>query len=79
MAMDAFMGAIQLVAFNFVPQGWAECNGQLLTIRQYPALFSLLGPQYGGDGRTTFGLPNLASPVSGLHFVIATQGTFPQR
>jgi microcystin-dependent protein len=77
--MDAFMGAIQLVAFNFVPKGWAECNGALLPIRTYPALFSLLGDQYGGDMKNTFGLPNLASPVAGLHFIIAVQGIFPQR
>jgi len=48
-----------LVAFNFAPQGFALCNGQTLPISQNTALFSLLGTQYGGDGRTTFALPNL--------------------
>lgn len=48
-----------MVGFNFAPRGWAFCNGQLLSIASYSALFSLLGTQYGGDGRTTFALPNL--------------------
>jgi microcystin-dependent protein len=48
-----------MVSFNFAPKGWAFCNGQLLPIAQNTALFSLLGTTYGGDGRTTFALPNL--------------------
>lgn len=56
--MDPFIGEIRLVGFNFAPKGWAICNGQLLPIAQYQALFSLLGTTYGGDGRTTFGLPD---------------------
>lgn len=58
-AQDAFIGEIKMVAFNFAPRGWAECNGQLLPINQNPALFALLGTIYGGDGRTTFALPDL--------------------
>jgi microcystin-dependent protein len=54
-----FIGEIRVVGFNFAPAGWALCNGQLLSISQNTALFSLLGTAYGGDGRTTFGLPNL--------------------
>src|ERR1700722_4759231 len=56
---DQFIGEIRAVAFNFAPLGWALCNGQLLPISQNTALFSFLGVNYGGDGRTTFGLPNL--------------------
>ncbi|MGH6834120.1 MAG: phage tail protein [Methylocella sp.] len=58
-----FLGQIFLVGFNFAPVGWALCNGQLLSIAQNTALFSLLGTQYGGDGIQTFGLPNLQSRV----------------
>lgn len=54
-----FVGEIRLFAGNFPPRGWALCNGQLLPIAQNTALFSLLGITYGGDGRSTFGLPNL--------------------
>src|SRR5690625_4414253 len=61
--MDTFIGTIQLFAFDFVPRGWAACNGQLLPISQHTALYSLLGTQYGGDGRTTFGLPDLRGRV----------------
>ncbi|MBK8556064.1 MAG: phage tail protein [Lewinellaceae bacterium] len=57
--MDTFIGNIMIFGFNFAPQGWAQCNGQLLAISQYTALFSLLGTTYGGDGRTTFALPDL--------------------
>ncbi len=57
--MDPFIGEIRLVGFNFAPQGWAFCNGQLMSISQNTALFSLLGTMYGGDGRTTFALPDL--------------------
>jgi microcystin-dependent protein len=56
---DPFIGEIRLVGFNFAPHGWAFCNGQLLQIAQNTALFSLLGTTYGGNGQTTFGLPNL--------------------
>ena len=57
--MDEFMGIIKLFAGNFAPRDWAFCNGQLLSISQNTALFSLLGTTYGGDGRTTFALPDL--------------------
>jgi microcystin-dependent protein len=56
---DAFLGEIRTFAGNFAPQGWAFCDGQLLSISQNTALFALLGTFYGGDGRTTFALPNL--------------------
>ncbi|HKX28051.1 MAG TPA: tail fiber protein [Blastocatellia bacterium] len=60
---DPFLGEIRMMSFNFAPKGWAECNGQLLSISQNSALFSLLGTNYGGDGRTTFALPDLRSRV----------------
>jgi microcystin-dependent protein len=56
---DQFVGEIRIFGFNFAPTGWALCNGQLMPISQNTALFSLLGTNYGGDGRSTFGLPNL--------------------
>ncbi len=58
-----FLAEIRIFSFNFPPKGWAFCNGQLLPINQNQALFSLLGTTYGGDGRTTFGLPNLQGRV----------------
>lgn len=61
--MDAFIGEIRIFAGNYAPQYWAFCNGQLLPIAQNPALFSILGVMYGGDGRTTFALPNLNGRV----------------
>jgi microcystin-dependent protein len=62
---DPFIGEIKMVSFNFPPKGWAFCNGQLLPINQNQALFSLLGTMYGGNGQTTFALPDLrgCSPV----------------
>ena len=57
--MNQFLGTIQMVGFNFAPQGWALCDGQLLQINQNQALFSLLGTMYGGDGVRTFALPDL--------------------
>jgi len=60
---EPFLGEIEIFAFNFAPTGWALCNGQLLPISQNTALFSLLGTQFGGDGRTTFALPNLQGSI----------------
>jgi microcystin-dependent protein len=77
--MDVFLGSIQLVAFNFAPNGFVLCNGQMMSIGQNAALYSLLGTIYGGDGVTTFALPKLSSPIEGLNFVIATQGLYPPR
>jgi microcystin-dependent protein len=58
-AQEPFIGEIRLFAGNFAPRGWAFCNGQLLAISQNSALFAILGTTYGGDGRTTFALPDL--------------------
>jgi microcystin-dependent protein len=56
---EPFLGEVRIFPFNFSPRGWAFCNGQLLPINQNTALFSLLGTTYGGNGQTTFALPNL--------------------
>lgn len=68
---EPFVGEIRMFAGNFAPRGWAFCDGQLLAVSQNDALFSLLGTIYGGDGRTTFGLPDLRGRIP-LH-----QGTGP--
>jgi microcystin-dependent protein len=60
---DPFVAEIRIFPFNFSPKGWAFCNGQLLPISQNTALFSLLGTTYGGDGKSTFALPNLQGSV----------------
>jgi microcystin-dependent protein len=57
---DPFIGEIRAFAFTYAPYGWATCDGQILNITQNTALYSLLGITYGGDGKTTFGLPNLS-------------------
>jgi microcystin-dependent protein len=64
--MDSMMGQITIFAGNFPPQGWKFCQGQILPISEYEALYTILGTTYGGDGQTTFALPNLSgrSPVS---------------
>src|SRR5215217_736462 len=65
--MDPFVAEIRVFPFNFAPSGWAFCNGQLMAIQQNTALFSLLGTMYGGDGKVTFGLPDLRGAVP-VHF-----------
>lgn len=70
-AQEPFLGEIRMFGGNFAPRGWAFCDGQILPINQNQALFSILGTTYGGDGRTTFGLPDLRGRVP-IH-----QGTGP--
>jgi microcystin-dependent protein len=65
--MQVFVGTIQPFAFNFAPTGWQQCNGQIVGINQNQALFSLIGTTYGGNGTTTFQLPNLQSRLP-LHY-----------
>jgi microcystin-dependent protein len=72
---DQYLSEIRLFSFGSAPRGWAQCNGQLLSISQNAALFSLLGTTYGGDGRTTFGLPDLRGRVP-LHFGSLAGGGF---
>jgi microcystin-dependent protein len=78
--MDPFIGEIRLVAFNYAPEGWALCDGRELPINHYQALFALLETKYGGDGVRTFALPKLkgADLLSGLNYVIAMEGVWPQ-
>jgi len=75
-----FLGQVVTFAFGFAPIGWAPCQGQLLRITQNQELFSLLGTTYGGNGVTTFAVPNLA-PISsgGPGYYIATDGIYPTR
>jgi microcystin-dependent protein len=93
--MEEYLGIIKLFAGNFAPRGWALCNGQLLSIAQNSALFAILGTAYGGDGVTTFALPDMrvrdsANPNGGTNYVgiegmpqmcyiICMQGIFPSR
>jgi microcystin-dependent protein len=74
---DPFLGEIRIVSWSFAPRGWAFCNGQLLPVSQNAPLFTLLGKTYGGDGQTTFSLPNLQglTPIHmGNGFTIGQQG-----
>lgn len=79
--MEPLLGQIQLLPYGFAPEGWAICDGQFLSIAQNSALFSLLGTQYGGDGKTTFALPNLTgkAPDPNMQYCIALQGVYPSR
>ena len=81
MDVDVLIGTIMLFPYNFAPSGWMSCEGQILTVNQYQALFSLIGAFYGGDGRTTFGLPNLrgAEPLPTIKYYIAMTGLYPSR
>src|SRR5438477_6814901 len=71
---DPFVAEIRIFPFNFAPKGWALCDGQLLPLSQNTALFSLLGTFYGGDGKSTFALPDLQGSVP-LHQGQSTTGT----
>jgi microcystin-dependent protein len=75
--MDAYLGEVKLLAFDWAPKGWAHCNGQILPIAQNQALFSLLGTVYGGNGITTFALPDMRgrAPVHMGH----GQGRIPRQ
>ena len=81
MDVDVLVGTIQLFPYNFMPSGWLTCEGQVLNITQYQALFALIGATYGGDGRSTFALPNLkgAEPLPTIRYYIALFGVFPSR
>lgn len=79
--MDYIIGEIKLFAFPFAPTGWMSCEGQVLPITSYKDLFSLIGTTYGGDGKTSFALPNLkgVEPVPQMKYYIAVQGIYPDR
>ena len=79
--MDYIIGTITLFPYNYTPMGWALCNGQILSIAQYSAVFALVGTTYGGDGQTTFGIPNMQGlePIPGMNYFFCLEGVFPQR
>lgn len=77
--MDPYIGSLLLVAFPYAHEGFMPCDGRLLQISQYNALFALLGTQFGGDGHTTFALPKVDGPTEHLHWVIAVNGMWPSR
>ena len=77
---SAFVGEVRAMPFGFVPQGWAPCQGQVLPISDNENLFQLIGTTYGGDGESTFALPNAVGPVSGGHALaicISLFGSYP--
>ncbi|MFJ7661310.1 phage tail protein [Lysinibacillus sp. NPDC097162] len=79
--MEPYIGEIRMFAGNYAPQGWSLCNGQLLSIADNDVLFSLIGTMYGGNGQTTFALPNFQSRVvvhQGHNPVTSTQYTIGQ-
>ncbi|MFZ2968262.1 MAG: tail fiber protein [Sulfuricurvum sp.] len=81
---EGYVGEVRMFAGTYAPVNWALCNGQLLSIMQYQALYSILGMSYGGDAHTTFGLPNLAGhPVVGsghpINYIICLNGNYPTR
>lgn len=78
MAED-YIGFITLSPIDYVPENYALCDGSLLQIKQYPALYSLLTIRFGGDGKNTFALPKLESPFPKCHYIICTQGYYPVR
>lgn len=79
--MDTSLGQIQLFAFNFIPKKWTLCDGKILQISQHTALFERLGTTHGGDGQTSFALPNLIGqePILGSTYCICVMGIFPPR
>ena len=78
--MEEFIGTIKAFAFDFTPQGWLKCEGQLLAIQEYTALFSLIGTKYGGDGRTNFALPDLREMKLNYCILVSMgHGVYPSR
>ena len=83
--MEGTIGEIRLFGGTFAPRGWANCDGALLHIQDNSALFSVLGVQYGGDGKVTFALPKLDAPPvpqgaqGSPRYIVCTMGTYPSR
>lgn len=76
--MEGTIGQILLFAGYRLPMNWFLCDGRLLTIHDYPALFSILGTKYGGDGIHNFALPNLKdAQLEGIHYIICYMGEYP--
>jgi microcystin-dependent protein len=79
--MDTYIGEIHLFPYDKIPYGWKLCNGEILQVVQNSALFSLIGNKFGGNGSTTFALPNLLNdtPVAGMNYYMAIYGYYPPR
>lgn len=79
--MEPLLGQIVLFPYSFAPRGWMLCEGQLLSIASNAELFSLLETKFGGDGRVTFGLPDLKGkePAPNMRYYIAFEGQYPMR
>jgi microcystin-dependent protein len=79
--MDYYLGEIELFPYNFAPMGWLLCNGAVLQVVQNSALFSLISNKFGGNGSTTFALPNLTndSPLPGMNYYMCVSGIYPMR
>jgi len=92
--MDEFLGAVKIFVGNYAPVGYMLCEGQSLSIAGYPRLYSLMGPTYGGDGKTTFQLPDLRAstysknelpsvtnntPTVAMRYIICVDGPSPER
>jgi microcystin-dependent protein len=79
--MEPLLGQIELFPYGFAPRGWMACQGQLLPISENTALFSLFGVTFGGDGQSTFALPNMSGkePLEGTAYYIAIEGIYPSR
>ncbi len=79
--METFVGTIELFAFGFAPRGWKLCDGTSLPVNSFPVLYSLIGVTYGGDGRSTFNIPNLlgTEPLPYMKYYIAIDGLYPTR
>jgi microcystin-dependent protein len=80
--VNHYVGEIAIFAGNFAPHGFAFCEGQIIKLPEYTPLFDLIGNRYGGDGRTTFALPNLKDAeksLGGARYIISLDGTWPSR
>lgn len=85
--METYLGTIKLFPYNYAPTGWMLCNGSAISINNYQALYSLIGLKYGGNGSTTFQIPNMtnAAPISpnatvqAMAYYIAVIGLYPSR
>ena len=76
---EEFIGAIKLVAFNYDPECFMACDGRLLNVTQYQALYALIGNNFGGEMGKTFALPKLDAPMKGTHYIICIVGIWPPR
>lgn len=79
--MDFYIGEIELFPFGFAPMGWMLCNGAIMQIVQNQALYSLIGNKFGGNGTSTFGIPNMMNdtPAVGMNYYICIMGIYPSR